>query len=104
VGLPESVARYLERLDHYDADEVAAAVWWTAISRLELAVQEARQGLDGRWRSYPRGELRRLRRNVAGAFALARFAVELDEEREREFAEVVARQARTAARRRKGSR
>lgn len=70
----------LERFGARYGDEVASVVWTAALGMLEQAAKAAREGNWGRWRNYPRGELRRLRRDVARALELARLAVALQAE------------------------
>lgn len=66
-------------LDRY-AEDSAEVAWTAATALLERAATCAREGNFGRFRYYPAGELRRLRRDVAVALALARFAVAMQEE------------------------
>jgi hypothetical protein len=70
----------LERFGARHGDEVGEIVWAAAIGLLEQAAGTAREGTWCRWRTYPRGELRRLRSNVSRALALARLAVALQDE------------------------
>src|SRR3972149_8707621 len=67
---------FLER----HADRAASTAWVAALAMIEAACQEARERSHSRWRYYPAGELRRLRRDLAAALELARFAVALAEE------------------------
>lgn len=66
-------------VDRY-GDESAEVLWWAALAWIERAAHEAREAHFGRWRYYPRGELRRLRRDLLPALMLARAAVALQEE------------------------
>lgn len=50
------------------------------IAMLEQAAVRAREGVWGRWKHYPRGEVRRLRRDVARALRLIHEAVLLQEQ------------------------
>lgn len=90
----------LERM----GDEAADAAWLAGVAALEKAALDARAALEFRWRSYPRGELRALRRNVKQGLALCRLAMltaEADRERfevDRRLAEELAEQARRAKR------
>lgn len=61
-------------------DDAAEVTWWAALSLLERAAINAREGRWGPWRFYPAGQLRRLRRDIAQALELARLAVALQEE------------------------
>jgi len=80
---------FLER----HADRAASTAWVAALAMIEAACQEARERSHSRWRYYPAGELRRLRRDLAAALELARFAVALAEE-ERTLTETLERDAR----------
>lgn len=70
----------LERFGARYGDETAEIIWAAALSMLEQAARRAGEGTWGRWRNFPSGELRRLRRDVARALALARLAVALEAE------------------------
>jgi hypothetical protein len=61
------------------AEKSAEALWVAALALLERAAVDARAS-PGRWRAYPAGELRRLRRELVPALLLARVAVALQEE------------------------
>ncbi len=50
-----------------------------SIAMLEQAAARAKEGTWGRWSHYPRGEVRRLRRDVARAMRLAHQALLLQE-------------------------
>lgn len=94
-----ALVRYLENVD--DAPEV---VYLAAVAMLERAVTEAREFRPSQWRYYPRGQLRRLRRNVAQGLALARVAVNLQEAQNdagRELDRELREQAAEAGRRRR---
>lgn len=95
----------LERFLARNAEDVAEAAWMAALGQLERAVRLAREGVDGRFRSHPPGELRRLRREVAVAMGLARLAAAVQKaendrwrELEREARELAAARARAARR------
>jgi hypothetical protein len=60
-------------------DDAAEAAWLAAIALIENACGRGREGQFGRWRAFPRGELRRLRRDIAAGLRLARFAVVLQD-------------------------
>lgn len=90
----------LERFGARYGDEVANVVWTAALGMLEQAAAAAREGIWGRWRTYPRGELKRLRRDVARGLALARLAVALQDEADasdRDLAEDLRRAAALTA-------
>ena len=72
------LAGYLERR----GDRAAEVLWDAALAMVNCATEEAGRGGSLRWRSYPRGELRRLRRDLAEALELARLAVAIREEDE----------------------
>lgn len=52
------------------------ALWRAALASLELAVERSRDA-EGRFTSFPAGEMRRLLRDVEGAVALAATAADL---------------------------
>jgi hypothetical protein len=62
-------------------DRAAETLWLAALSMIERAVAEAREGKWSRFRAFPRGELRRLRRDLAEALLMARLAaaVQIDD-------------------------
>lgn len=96
----DGLAGFLERR----GDRAAEVVWEAALVMVARAAEEAREGHWGRWRHYPSGELRRLRRDLAEALELARLAVALREEEHNRSAELdaeLATQAAEAARRRR---
>lgn len=70
----------LARFGTRHGDEVAEIVWAASLTMLEQAAKRAGEGTWGRWRNFPRGELRRLRSDVARALALAHLAVALEAE------------------------
>lgn len=92
-----------DELAHFGAlygDETAEIVWAAALTMLEQAAQRAGEGTWGRWRNFPRGELRHLRTDVARALSLARLAVALEAEASSagaDMAEELHRAARAAA-------
>lgn len=92
----------LDRLLERGADDVADAALLVGIGLIEKACADARAALEFRWRSYPRGELRGLRRGVKAGLrlcTLAMLVVEVDRERfdeERRLHEDLAAAARTA--------
>jgi hypothetical protein len=71
-------------------DDVAEAAWSTAIGTLERACTIAREGELGRWRLHPRGELRRLRANLAVGLMLARFACAIADDQDAVWRELMA--------------
>lgn len=73
-----AVAALTKLLELY-ADRAGEAAWLAGLSMLERAGIESREGIYGRWRHYPRGELRRVRREVSAALQLLRVAVALQE-------------------------
>lgn len=90
----------LARFSARYGDETAEIVWASALSMLEQAAKRAGEGTWGRWRFFPQGELRRLRRDVARALALARLAVALEVEENAagaDLAEELRREAAKAA-------
>jgi hypothetical protein len=91
-GVSGALAFFLERY----GDAAAEAVWLASLAMLERAIRDAREG-PGRWRLNPSGELRRLRRDVAGALLMARVAVELQDATQVRFDELD-RDLRDAAR------
>lgn len=91
MNAPDGYASFVERF----GDRAAEAVWWAALAMLERAAHEAREGQWGRWRYHPRGELRRLRRDLLPALMLARLAVAIQED-ENDFLHELNREARQA--------
>jgi len=74
----------LESFLEQHADDTADAAFLAGIAMIERACMAARESVDYRWRSWPRGELRRLRGSLKLGLLLCRFAVlarEADEER-----------------------
>ncbi len=82
-------------VDRYGT-EAPEAIWTAALALLEKAATDARAVSGNRWRHYPQGEIRRLRRELAGAMMLARLAAALQEEENLAESELV-RAARDAA-------
>jgi hypothetical protein len=68
-GLPD-FASFVERF----GDEAAEVIWLAGCAWLERSAAAARDTLDNRFRWYPKGELDRLRREIAAALQLLRFA------------------------------
>ena len=66
----DEFAAFVERF----GDEAAEVIWLAACAWLERSAALARDTLDNRFRWYPAGELHRLRREIAAALQLARFA------------------------------
>lgn len=89
----EGIAGFVSRR----GDRAAEVVWDAALAMLERAFRDARESSESRWRWYPRGELRRLRRDVAEALELARLAVALREEEQEQSRELDEELTRTAA-------
>lgn len=67
----------LRALLEQHGERLPETLWLGALGMLELAAQEAREGIGGRWRSRPRIELRRLLRAIEQAVELAELAAEL---------------------------
>jgi hypothetical protein len=86
--IDEEAARSLVAFlaDVGDAPEV---IWIAALAMMERALEEGREARHGRFRVYARGQLRRLRRDVAQAMLLARLAVEMQEASEQQDREVM---------------
>lgn len=79
----------LDRLVERNADDVADAALLVGLGLIEKACADARAALDFRWRSYPRGEVRALRRGLRAGSRLVTFAALVAEaDRERFAAEV----------------
>jgi hypothetical protein len=72
----DDFARFVESF----GDEAAEAIWLAACAWLERSAALARDTLDNRFRWYPKGELDRLRREIAAALQLARFACAVQSE------------------------
>lgn len=100
----------LDRLfERHTADDVADAALLVGIAMVERACARSREALEFRWRSYPRGELRALRRGVREGLEVCRFATLLSEADRERFEEGLAvhlerEAARAAARERHRSR
>lgn len=95
-------------IDRYGS-EAPEVIWTAALAWLERAAGDARNVASGRWRYYPRGEVRRLRDEIAGALMLARLAAALQEEensRERQLVHELqdANEQQRRARKRAGTR
>lgn len=84
---------YVERR----GDRAAEVAWDAALALIRRAADDAGEGRWGRWRFYPKGELRRLRRDLAEGLELARLAVALCEEDKLQTAELDAELAEVAA-------
>jgi len=89
----QGLEAFLER----HGDRAAETLWWSALAILDRAVEDAAEGKWGRWRFYPAGELRRLRRDLAEGLELARLAVALQEEENESRAELDAELREAAA-------
>lgn len=61
-------------------DDAGEALFMASLAMLEQAAVRAREGTWGRWSHFPRGEVRRLRRDVGRAMRLAHQALLLQEE------------------------
>ena len=72
---------------------------------IERAIEDGRESRHSRFRNYPRGSLRKVRRDAAGGFHLLRLAValqEADDDRDRELvADLQARAAQAGKARRR---
>ena len=95
-------------VERYGA-ESAEVAWLAGLAWIERAVQTAREGNFGRFRWYPTGELRRLRRDLHGGLLLCRFAVSFQEEENEQYRSLTVELEREAAaaaarRRREGTR
>lgn len=64
-------------LEGYRGDELPEALWQTALTMIDGATERTRSWRW--WRSYPQGELDRLRDRLAEAMKLARFAADLQD-------------------------
>jgi len=51
-------------------EEAGEALFMAGVAMLEQAVARAREGVYGRWKYFPAGEVRKLRRDVARALRL----------------------------------
>lgn len=71
------MARFVDRY----GDLAAEVIWRGALALIGEAADDAGEGNGGRWQSVPRSELRRLRRDLAGALELAHLAVTMQEGR-----------------------
>jgi hypothetical protein len=61
-------------------DEAGEALFNAGLAMIDQAVGRAREGVWGRWRFYPRGEVRKLRRDIARALRMIRQAQLLQEQ------------------------
>jgi hypothetical protein len=77
--VPPGVPDFAAFVEHF-GDEAAEVIWLAACSWLERSAALARDTLDNRFRWYPAGELHRLRREIAAALQLARFACAVQSE------------------------
>jgi len=76
--------RALELFLERHADDTADAAFLAGIAMIERACAAARESVEFRWRSWPRGEFRRLRGSIRLGLLICRFAVltrEADQER-----------------------
>lgn len=71
-------------------------MWRGSLGMLEQAAAAAREATDGRWRSVPLSELRRLEDAIAAALEVSRLAVAIAQERHDLELELT-REARAAA-------
>lgn len=104
-----ALAAFLEQY----ADETGDAAFLAGIAIIERACARARESLDFRWRSWPRGEMRAFRRSIKIGLLMCRFGVltkEAEDERWDQRADAArlaedlrARAARKAQRRRASS-
>jgi hypothetical protein len=86
VEPPPGMAGFLDRF----GDESAEIAWLAGLAWIDRAAAAAREGKWGRFRYYPAGELRRLRRDLAGALQLCRWAVAMQEEENEHSRELTA--------------
>jgi histone H3/H4 len=63
--------------DFFDlyGERAAEVAWQAGLQMIAAAAREASEGTWGRWRSFPQGELRRLRRDLTAGLWLCRLAV-----------------------------
>lgn len=85
----------LEAWIERDAGAASEGLWLAALALIERAAADERARL-GQWRHWPRGRVRRLRRDLAHALELARIALAL-EEAEQARADELAAELRAAA-------
>ena len=76
-GLPRWAGDLVGWVEHNGLD-AGEALWLAALGMIEAAVAARRERVGGGWRLYSKGELRRLRHDMAAALLLARLAAELD--------------------------
>jgi len=62
-----------------DASDAPEVLWAAGLAMIERAVSEAKEARYGRFRHYPAGQLRRLRRDLSDGLKLSRLAVVLQE-------------------------
>lgn len=87
-----------------DATDAPEVLWAAGVAMIRRAASEAEEGRFGRLRHYPRGELRRARRDLAQGLRLLRIAaalIEADDERDSELAEELHARAVEAGRARR---
>lgn len=92
-GVRRGLIAYLDRR----GDRAAEVAWTAALALVVQAADDAREARWGRWRHHPRGELRRLRRDLAEALELARLAVALQEQEHEQRAALELELAEAAA-------
>jgi len=68
----------LDLLERF-GDDAGEALWQAGLAMLERAANRGREGAWGRYQHHPRGELRRLRRDLARAMRMCREATHLQE-------------------------
>ena len=74
MRLPDDLERWID----HDAGQASEALWLAALAMIEQTGATERTRM-GQWTHWPRGRVRRLRRDLAHALALARIALELAE-------------------------
>lgn len=60
-------------------DDAGEALFMAGLAMLDQALARAREGTYGRFRHYPRGELRRLRKDVSRGLTMCRQAAKLQD-------------------------
>lgn len=81
--------RALDAFLEHHTDDTADAAFLAGVAMIERACERARESVDYRWRSFPRGELRAFRRSLKLGLLMCRFAVlarEADDQRWDELA------------------
>lgn len=91
MRIPPGLEAWIDR----DAGAAAEGLWLAALAMIGRVADEERTRV-GQWHHWPRGRVRRLRRDLAHAIALARIALEL-EEAEQTRADELAAEIRAAA-------